>query len=134
MRAEDAVVVHPVRPAPWGVSLRLQRRGAFDPLLYRKHPELYRRYIPALPKWYYLATAALALAAVAAACRWPSPAIAAAALWLGLTGRFAAGRLAGNSLAPQHVAEMLVTSAIIPLISVYWRLRGSLRHHVFYLE
>src|SRR5690348_17598480 len=32
-RAEDAIVVHPVRPAPWGVSLRQQKKVVFDALL-----------------------------------------------------------------------------------------------------
>jgi hypothetical protein len=31
------------------------------------------------------------------------------------------------------VAEMLVTSALIPFLSVYWRLRGALRFRVLFL-
>src|SRR5579883_2106310 len=48
-RAEAALVVHPVRPAPWGVSLLQQRKSLFDALLYKKHPELYRRRIRSSP-------------------------------------------------------------------------------------
>src|SRR4051794_22427638 len=40
--APAAVVVHPVRPARWGVSLRLQWKSQFDALLFRKHPQLFR--------------------------------------------------------------------------------------------
>jgi GT2 family glycosyltransferase len=133
VRATNAVVVHPVRPAPWGVSLRLQQRGRFDPLLYRKHPRLYRQHIAAMPRWYYWAIAALAAAAFGASVRQPLLGLGAAGLWLVLTGRFVLRRLGGNSWAPRHVAEMVVTSAIIPLLSVYWRLRGWLRHRVFYV-
>ena len=32
-RAPSALVVHPVRPAPWGVSLMQQRKVLFDALL-----------------------------------------------------------------------------------------------------
>jgi glycosyltransferase involved in cell wall biosynthesis len=36
----EAVVVHPIRPAPWGISLRQQRKSLFNALLYKKHPAL----------------------------------------------------------------------------------------------
>ncbi len=63
--APDAVVVHPVRPSPWGVSLRQQRKGQFDALLYKKHPALYRRRIRPGPPWdYYAIVAATAPAAI----------------------------------------------------------------------
>jgi len=131
VRAADAVVVHPVRPAPWGVSLRLQRKGRFDALLYRKHPRLYRERIgPGRPRDYYAVVAALAVGAIAAADGWWWPAAAAGAVWLALTGRFAARRLRGTSHAPRHVAEMVVTSALIPPLSLYWRLYGAVRFRV----
>ncbi len=49
-RSADAVVVHPVRPERWGVSLRQQKNVFFDALLYKKHPQLYReRILPRRP-------------------------------------------------------------------------------------
>src|SRR5207244_12953942 len=51
--APDAVVVHPLRPASWGVSLRQQRKSMFNALLYKKHPRLYREKIQAAPPWHY---------------------------------------------------------------------------------
>ncbi len=39
----SAVVVHPVRPAPWGISVSQQRNNLFNALLFKKHPTLYRR-------------------------------------------------------------------------------------------
>ncbi len=48
----QAVVVHPVRPARWGVSLMQQAKSQFDVLLYRKHPDLYRQHIPPFPLLY----------------------------------------------------------------------------------
>src|SRR5205085_889073 len=51
VRAAQAIVVHPVRPAPWGVSLRQQRKVMFDALLFRKHRALYRERIRGAPRW-----------------------------------------------------------------------------------
>ena len=52
--AEDAVVIHPLRAAPWGVSLSQQRKSQYNALLYKKHPELYRQRVqPGPPRDYY---------------------------------------------------------------------------------
>jgi hypothetical protein len=40
---------------------------------------------------------------------------------------FTLQRLRGTSKSPRHVAEMLVTSAAIPFLSLYWRLAGAWR-------
>jgi len=133
-RAEDAVVVHPVRPERWGVSLRQQKNVMFDALLYKKHARRYRQRIRAVPPWHYYAIVLLFAAAlvavfgghgtVAAAC-----AAAAGAQVLWMTG----ARLRGASHAPRHVLEMLATSALIPFLSVYWRLRGAWHYRVWFL-
>ncbi len=133
-RAAGAVVVHPVRPAGWGISLRQQRKSMFNALLYKKHPALYRRRVQPGPPWhYYRSVAALLLALGGAWCgrRWW--ALGAAGVWLVLTQRFCALRLHGTSRAPGHVAEMIVTSALIPPLSVFWRLRGALKFRVVFL-
>jgi GT2 family glycosyltransferase len=129
VKVPDAVVVHPVRPAPWGVSLRQQRKVQYDALLYRKHSELFRRRIRRLGRpWdYYAIVASLGAGAAALAAGSAPVALAAAAAWAVLTGRFVARRLRGNTLRPSHVAEMVVTSALIPPLSVFWRLRGAAR-------
>jgi hypothetical protein len=124
-RAERAQVVHPVRPAPWGVSVRQQKKVLFDALLFRKHPRLYRSRIRASPRWdYYLTVLFLLLSPFS----W-----IAFALWLVLTGRFVAQRLHGNSKAPSHIAEMIVTSILIPPVSVFWRLVGAVRYRVAFV-
>jgi cellulose synthase/poly-beta-1,6-N-acetylglucosamine synthase-like glycosyltransferase len=132
--AEGAVVVQPVRPARWGISLAEPGMGASSALLYKKHPALYRARIQARPPWTtYATTLALVMAVTSAARRRPRPAAVAAATWLALTARHCARRLAGTARTPSHVAEMLVTSALIPPLSAYWRLRGALRHRVRFL-
>src|SRR5439155_6080300 len=58
--APDAVVIHPLRPAQWGVSLSQQRKSMFNALLYKKHPTLYRENThPAPPSHYYALMGAL---------------------------------------------------------------------------
>jgi glycosyltransferase involved in cell wall biosynthesis len=122
VREPRAVVVHPVRPAPWGVSLSQQKKVMFDALLFKKHPDLYRRQIRKSVRWdYYLTVGTLLLGAV-------QPWFL--AVWVFMTGRFFVKRMRGTSLRPAHVAEMLVTSAAIPFLSVFWRLVGALRFRV----
>jgi GT2 family glycosyltransferase len=124
-RAPAAVVVHPVRPAPWGVSVRQQKKVVFDALLFRKHPRLYRERIRAAPRWdYYAIVLCLLLVPVS----W-----IAFAFWAGLTARFIAHRLHGTSKAPSHIAEMVVTSILIPPLSVFWRVVGALRYRVAFV-
>jgi GT2 family glycosyltransferase len=130
-RAPRAVVVHPIRPARWGVSIRQQRKVVFDALLYKKHPRRYRSDIRPHPPWhYYLAVTALGVAAAAA---WGGnvPLLAAAlASWAGVTAWFCWTRLRGTRRTPGHVLEMLATSAVIPPVSLFWRLLGALRFRV----
>ena len=54
-------------------------------------------------------------------------------LWLVLTGRFCARRLRQTSRAPRHIAEMVVTSMLIPPLSLYWRLCGAMKFRVWFL-
>jgi len=129
----QAVVIHPVRPAGWGVSLRQQRKNVFNALLYKKHPRLYRRKIQADPPWRYYGTVA-ALLAMPAGLIGGAPLATAAggAVWGFLTARFCRQRLAGTDRSPRHVAEMIATSILIPPLAVYWRLVGAVRFRVLF--
>jgi GT2 family glycosyltransferase len=130
-RSAQALVVHPVRPAPWGVSLLQVRKIAFDALLYKKHPRLYRQKIRATPRWdYYTIVAAMLTALLAAAAGAMALAGAAAAVWGVATMLLFARRLRGTSLRLSHVAEMALTSALIPPLAVFWRLAGAIRYRV----
>lgn len=133
-KAPEAVVVHPVRPARWGVSLSQQRKSAFEALLYRKHPVLYRQRIARTPPIRYYATVmAAAICIVGAALGAGMIAGLAALVWMGLTLRFLLLRMRGRSRAASHIAEMAVTSVLIPFLSIYWRLRGALRYRTWFL-
>lgn len=133
-RASEAVVLHPVRPAPWGVSLRQQRKMQYDALLYRKHPQLYRERLSPRLRWdYYLIVAALAMTPLALLAGQRALAAASFGSWLLLTLALALRRLRGTSRAPRHIAEMLWTSAGIPVAASFWRLVGALRYRVLFL-
>lgn len=131
--ARDALVVHPVRPAEWGASIRQQRKSMFNALLYRKHPVLYRKRVQASPPWLYYATVgALLGAVVATVLSLGRLAIVMLGAWALLTASFCARRLRGTSRAPGHVAEMIVTSMLIPPLAIFWRLRGAVRFRVLF--
>ncbi len=129
--ADDAVVVHPLRPAPWGVSLSQQRKSQYNALLYKKHPVLYRQRVqPGPPRDYYPIVGSIAGLLLGVLLRQPRVAVASFVIWVRLTADFIARRLSGTSRRPSHVAEMVVTSALIPPLAVYWRLRGAVTHRV----
>jgi glycosyltransferase involved in cell wall biosynthesis len=125
VREPRAIVVHPVRPANWGVSLRQQRKIMFDALLFKKHPRLYRERIRAAPRWDYCVIVASLLVAPFWTPAW--------LVWLLFTGRFFVQRLHGTSRAPAHLLEMIQTSIAIPPVAVFWRLVGALRFKVAFL-
>lgn len=126
-RAERAVVVHPARAARWGVSLWHQRKTQFNALLRRRHPELCRQRIERFPRDYFMIVASLVAAPLAYSLGQRTLAAAATAAWFALTARFCARRLAGASRRPSHIAEMIVTSCLIPPLSLFWHLRGIFR-------
>jgi cellulose synthase/poly-beta-1,6-N-acetylglucosamine synthase-like glycosyltransferase len=131
--APDAVVVHPVRPARWGVSIQQQRKSMFNALLYKKHPALYRQRIQAMPPLRYYGAVGALLAMLAAMVSGRGRlALFSGGVWLLLTGRFCAQRLHGASHAPQHIAEMAVTSIVIPPLSIFWRVRGAFTFRVLF--
>jgi hypothetical protein len=128
------VVLHPVRREPWGVCLRQQKNVFFDALLYKKHPRLYRERILRSPPWNYYGIVALTLASPAF---WLADiggsAVVSLLLALAGVGHLAARRLRHTARTPEHVVEMVLTSALIPYLSVYWRLRGAIHFRVLFL-
>ncbi|MDP8922395.1 MAG: glycosyltransferase [Chloroflexota bacterium] len=134
VRNADAVVVHPPRPEQPLVSLRQQRNQYFDALLYRKHPASFRQYIRSRPPWRYYAITVGQLVSLLAGLlgqRWV--AAAATGSWAVLVTIFCAERLRGSRLRPADVAEMAITSLVIPPVAVYWRLRGAWAFRVRFL-
>lgn len=132
--APQAVVCHPPRDARWGSSIWEQRKSMFNALLYKKYPERYWASIQPAPPWrYYRAVLALLGGLLALLSGRRSLGALLLGVWALITGRFAAERLSETSHAPEHVAEMLVTSVVIPPLSIFWRLLGAVRFRVFFL-
>ncbi len=130
--AADAVVLHPIRPQKWGVSLQQQRKNYYNALLFKKHPRLYReKFGNHSPLRYYVTLASLAGAIAGLPLRSPQLAAGSGLVWALLTLTFAGLRLRGTSHQPAHVVEMLVTSAVIPLLALYWRVRGNIAFRVW---
>jgi glycosyltransferase involved in cell wall biosynthesis len=127
----QAIITHPVREAPWGISLREERKGLFNALLFKKYPNLYKEKIQPNPPWrYYVITFLLILFLIGVFSRNSSLTYPALGGWTILTIGFALKRLKGTSRSLRHVSEMLMTSAIIPVLSLYWRIYGCLKYKV----
>jgi GT2 family glycosyltransferase len=132
--APQALVVHPVRPAKWGVSISQQKKIQFDALLYKKHPGLYRQKIRATPRWdYYLIVASLLTAVIGLALGHMPLAAAGAIVWLGMTAWLCCIRLRNTTRTAAHILEMALTSAAIPVLAVVWRMVGAVRFRVLFL-
>lgn len=132
-RAAAAIVVHPVRRPRWGISLAQQRKSVFNALLYKKHPDLYREHLPAPVAGYYAIVGAGVAALAGVLLRRPRLTWLSASLWTILTARFCVSRLRGTSRALRHLAEMVVTSSLIPPLAVFWRLWGAIKFRVYFL-
>ncbi len=132
--APQAVVVHPIRPARWGISIKQQRKSIFNALLYKKHPNLYCQRIQSTPPvHYYCIIIALLIALIAALAGAWWLALTACCVWLYLTARFVLLRLRHTSHSPRHILEMLVTSIVIPPLAIYWRIVGAIKFDIFFL-
>jgi hypothetical protein len=86
-----------------------------------------------LPWRYYGIVGALLVWMGAMLSRKQGLAFGAACLLMLLTGSFCLQRLRQTSRQPGHVAEMLVTSALIPPLAIFWRLRGAIKFRVWFL-
>ncbi len=134
IKVDKAIVVHPVRNATWGVSLKEQKKTKYNALLQKKHPVLYKEKIGAKPLWNYYAIVILLLVAVISYIMHKPVAFAASiTVWLLLVVRFILKRLRGTSKRPSHIIEMIATSVLIPFLSVFWTLYGSFRYKKFSL-
>jgi glycosyltransferase involved in cell wall biosynthesis len=131
VHAPEARVVLPSQPLRWGASLARTRDVVFDALLYKKHPQLHRERIAATPPWDdYLAVAALLVALGALLAANSGLALFAGLVWLALTARLCRQRLRGVTPTASHIADVVVTSALIPPLAVFWRLLGAIRYRV----
>ena len=133
-KVTDAVVIHPVRKAYWGISIKDQKKTLFNALLFKNFPVLYRQKIQPIPPYNYYFII-LSFIAMLMGIIFQSVALTLTGLiiWLVLTILFTYRRLNGTSKSASHVAEMIVTSAIIPFLSIYWQWSGCIKYKTFLL-
>ena len=133
-QAPDAIVVHPVRTWSWGISIREQSKSMFNALLFKKHPALFRQRISniVLGRYYVIVFSALVFL-LSQRPEFPPLAPLAFAVWATATASLILRRLKGTSRSLTHVAEMAVTSLVIPFLSLFWRIAGAVKFKVFYI-
>jgi len=120
-------VTHPVRPAPWWISIPLQAGNADDVLMTAVHGKDWRVKAGA-PRGAFrshlatVASAALALGALARRKR--VIAALASATWVAQTARFTWRRAAPGPRTAAEISALALTSTVIPFAAVYHRARG----------
>ncbi|MCU1429290.1 MAG: HAD-superfamily hydrolase subfamily [Actinomycetia bacterium] len=121
------VVQHPVRPAPWAVSIAKQAGNADDALMGRLHGPGWRTRagVPRGRRRRHIATTTAAAVAVgAAASHRRAIAIGAGVAWGTLTVEFLLRRIAPGPRTTSEVATMIATSVAIPPVATAAWLRG----------
>jgi len=123
-------VTHLLRPGGFASSLAAQRGNADDALLAALHGRRWRERL-GLPRGrmrgHVLASAALAAALAAAAAGAALASLAAAGVWALLTLELFAARVAPGPASAREIADMALTSVLLPPWAVLQRLRGHAR-------
>ncbi|TWR31536.1 glycosyltransferase [Mucilaginibacter pallidiroseus] len=133
-KVETAIVTHPVRKSAWGVSIKEQKKTQYDALLYKKHPALFRKKISARsPILYYAIILSFLTMLIGVVIGHNQLASIGLAFWAALTGYFIFKRLYSTKLSLNHISEMIVTSAVIPFVSIFWQWYGAAKYHVLYI-
>ncbi len=127
IRLGDRQVEHPVRPAGWTVSVRLQRGNADDALMRALHGRRWRAAagVPRGRRGAHLLTTGLGVAGLAALLT-GHRALAAGGLaaYAGGAAELAWRRIAPGPRSAVEVARMAVTSAVLPTAASWWWLQG----------
>jgi HAD superfamily hydrolase (TIGR01662 family) len=135
----ERVTTHPLASSTgWRSSLRAQAGNADNALLRAKYGRRWRSLIgtsQGRTGRHLLATASATAALAALAARevaptrahWARIATAGGLVWAGLTAEFAVGRILSGPRTAREISTVLVTSALIPPLAVWHRLRGEFR-------
>ncbi|MBW3574733.1 MAG: glycosyltransferase [Actinobacteria bacterium] len=125
----ERVVHHPVRPAPWWVSVPLQAGNADDVVMRALHGPDWRLDAAAPPGRFarHAATTAVGLAAVASALAGRRRATAVAGIaWVAATAELAWARIGPGPRTPGEIGAMVATSVVLPPVATAHRMRGRL--------
>jgi GT2 family glycosyltransferase len=134
-KCPEAVVLHPLESSKESL-LAEERRKSHNALLYKRHPDLYRKRIPldrALMLQYI--GVILSVTAMLAALLTGKFALVLLAfgLWLFLTVDLFWKWLPGGEGTLETVRQTATTAILMPFWAIYWRLYGSVKYRVFYL-
>jgi glycosyltransferase involved in cell wall biosynthesis len=133
-RVVHAVVDHPVYRVKWGISILEQKKGLYDALLFKKHPQLYRNNIGSPSLWMYSLTVLLFLGFLySILIKFGPGVILFGACYLSLLFGFTLKRLKYTSKTRNHVFEIICTSFVIPFLSVYYRVYGAIKFKTLFL-
>lgn len=134
LKINTAVIVHPVYPVRWGVSAFEQKKGIYDALLFKKHPILYRKKIQNTPLWrYYFIIVNLCGILYSIIIDFKIGILVFSIFYLIALLLFVLKRLEKTSFSKNHIIEMLSTSIVIPILSIYFRLYGALKFRILFL-
>jgi glycosyltransferase involved in cell wall biosynthesis len=134
LAVNGAIVTHPVRKAKWCISLKEEKKGIFNALLYKKFPDLYRQKIQRQRPWLYYGIVCFFLMVVVGMVIRSHPMFMIGITgWSVLTLLFILRRLRRTSGKWSHVLEMIVTSLAIPFLSLYWRWYGAWKYKILLL-
>ncbi|GAB4040757.1 glycosyltransferase family 2 protein [Spirosoma gilvum] len=131
----EALIIHPLRPAPWYASLRDERKNRYDALLYKRHPDLFRQRIPTyrdIVLRYYGSVFGLLAGLLALGTGHTNLAIVGTGFWAALTFWLIQERLPSRSTNWQTLKHATLTSLATPFLSVYWRLHGAFTYKTWY--
>lgn len=130
----NRIMIHPLRGrGGWRGSIIAQRGNADNALLRAKFGPSWRGQIgdgPGRTGRHLLAVGAAATTLIALQARRPRLAAFASLVWIGGTAEFACRRIAPGPRTPAEITAMIVTSAVIPPVAVFWRAVGELRCRV----
>lgn len=131
----EALIIHPLRPAPWYASLRDERKNRYDALLYKRHPDLFRQRIPSyrdIVIRYYGSVFGLLAGLLALGTGHTKLAIVGTGCWAALTFWLIQERLPSPVKDWQSLKHATLTSLATPFLSVYWRLQGAFTYKTWY--
>ena len=132
----DAVVIHPMREAPWYASLRDERKNRYDALLYKRHPLLFQQrvpgYRPLVRRYYGIVISGLVGVAGGLTGHMGVTALGVGS-WLVLEMGLLANRWPTGKPTVRQIWQTLLIALATPFLSVYWRLYGAFTYRVIYL-
>jgi hypothetical protein len=113
------------------VSIRDEKKGVYNVYLYKKYPRLYEERIGKhIPTIYYIVILALAAMLLGVFLQSKPLMLSSFVVWSGSTLFFSWKRLKNTRKTLAHVTEMLFTSMVIPVLSLYYRGYGIMKYRV----